>query len=98
MEHRCVVLSVGCCYKTLAVDRENCFVKLRDTFFLRSTVSRRTPATMTVPFVPSAAEPPCEPGSTKSAGAAILACQRRPVAHVDDKKCGLNFELTYAIF
>jgi len=84
MEHRYVVLNVGCCYKTLAVDRENCFVKLRDTSFLRSTVSRRTPVTMTVPFVPFAAEPPCEPGSTKNAGGAILACQRRSVVHVGD--------------
>lgn len=84
MEHRYVVLNVGCCYETLAVDRENCFVKLRDTSFLRSTVSRKTRATMTVPFVPSPAEPPCEPGSTKNADGAISACQKRPVAHVGD--------------
>ena len=100
MEHRHVVLNVGCCYKTLAVDRENCFVKLRDTSFLRSTVSQRTPGTMTVPFVPSAAELPCGPGSTKNAGGAISACQRQPAVHAGDQEwveiC--NQELTYAIF
>jgi hypothetical protein len=36
-------------------------------------------------FVPCTGGRPYEPGSTKNAGDAILVCQKRSVAHVDDE-------------